>query len=230
MKRTPMLLIAGTAGLALTLPLVASAHHRPGHQQGTGNLTIKASANPILFGRSVTFTGRLSGADSTGKTIELQHDPFPFGTSYDTLTTTTTNTKGEYTVTAKPDRNTNFRTVANTDPRSLSDNLTVGVRMRITRRVSDRTPARGQIVVFRGTVKPAHDGRRVRIQRRRSTGTWRTVARPRLGPPTPYALGVSVYRRGLRINRDGVFRVSITPHADHVGNKTRRIRLDVPPR
>lgn len=228
MKRTPMLLIAGAAGLTLALPLVASAHHKPGHQQGTGNLTIRTSTNPVLYGRFATFTGRLSGSDNGGKTIELQHDPFPFGTSYDGLTTTVTNAQGEYTVSGNPDRNTNYRTVANTDPQARSDNLTIGVRMRINRRVSDRTPAKGQIVTFRGTVKPAHDGRRVLIQRRRSTGTWRTVARPRLRPPTPYAIGASVYRRGLRINRDGVFRVRIKTHADHIGNITRRVRLNVP--
>lgn len=225
-----VLTVATAAGaLGLAVPLAATADHRPGHApKGTGNLTIRATPNPVLFGRSVTIAGTLRGGDDAGKTIELQHDPWPFGTTYSALTTTTTNTRGDYTLTARPDRNTNYRTVAKVSPEARSDNLQVGVKMRITRRVSDRTPRRGQVVRFTGKVKPAHDGRRVLIQRRRSTGTWRTIARPRLKPPTAYAIGVSVYSRGIRINRDGVFRVRVKSHADHIGNKTRRIRLDVP--
>ena len=78
-------------------------------------------------------------------------------------------------------------------------------------------------------MKPNHNGYRVAIQRRRSTGSWRTVARPRLRGTVPYAIGgKSVYSKALRINRDGIFRVKINSHADHVGNVTRRVRLDVP--
>jgi len=228
MKRL-ILMAAMAAMAALAIPLVATAaKKKPSKPPGTGNLTIKASANPVLFGSAVTFTGRLRGNDNSAKTIELQHDPFPYGAGYDALKTTATDGNGDYTVSDTPDRNTNYRVVANTTPEARSDNLTVGVRMRISRKVSDRTPARGQVVTFSGKVKPAHDGRTVLIQRRRANGTWRTVAKPTLKAPTAYAIGVSVYSRGLRINRDGVFRVRIKSHADHIGNTTRTVRLNVP--
>jgi len=219
--------VAAAAALALTLPLAATSAKKPVKQPGTGNLSIKPSVNPVLFGRFVTFTGRLTGGDKANKVIELQHDPYPYGTGYDGLTTTRTNSQGEYTVSANPDRNTNYRVVADTSPPARSDNVQVGVRMRINRTVSDRTPARGQLVTFSGKVRPNHDGRRVLIQRRRANGTWRTVARPILHSSATYAIGPSVYSRSLRINRNGVFRVKITSHADHVGNKTRAVRLRV---
>ena len=233
MNRVALRAIVVATAVAMSAPLIATAGHKPNHPSkppGTGNLTINVTPNPVLFGRTVTISGRLRGGDNAGKTIELQHDPYPFATAYESapVATTTTNSQGDYSFTVRPKLNTNYRTVAKIEPEARSDNRQVGVRMRITRRVSDRTPARGQIVTFTGKVKPNHDGRRVAIQRRRRTGTWRTVARPRLKPPTPYAIGVSVYSRDLRINRDGVFRVKINSHGDHVGNKTRRVRLDVP--
>ena len=234
MNRVTLLGLAAAAALTLSVPLIATADHKPGHSnppKGTGDLTITANPNPVLFGRFVTISGRLRGGDNAGKTVTLQHDPFPYGATYNPqpLTTTTTNSQGDYTFSVGPKVNTNYRVVANVNPEERSDNRTVGVRMRITRRVSDRTPRRGQLVTFSGTVKPNHNGYRVAIQRRRSTGSWRTVARPRLRGTVPYAIGgKSVYSKALRINRDGIFRVKVNSHADHVGNVTRRVRLDVP--
>jgi hypothetical protein len=231
MNRVLLTGVAAAGALALTVPLVATADHRPGHPpkppKGTGNLTISAAPNPVLFGRSVTISGRLRGNDNGGKTIELQHDPYPFATEYNPKPTATTTTQadGDYSFTVRPEVRTNYRTVAKIEPEARSDNQTVGVKVRITRRVSDNTPRRGQVVTFTGTVTPAHDGRTVYIQRRRSTGSWRTVATTRLKDD---GASRSVYRRGLRINRDGTYRVKINTHADHTGNKTRRVRLDVP--
>ena len=231
MKRVPLKALAAATALAMTAPLVATADHKPGHPAkpppGTGNLSIAAAPNPVLFGRAVTISGRLRGGDNAGKTIVLQHDPYPYATEYNPrpVETTTTNADGDYTFTVTPEVNTNYRTVARVDPEARSDNQTVGVKMRITRTVSDATPRRGQVVTFTGTVKPAHDGRTVYIQRRRSDGTWRTVATDRLDAAPG---DVSTYERDLRINRDGTFRVKVNTHADHIGNKTRRIRLDVP--
>ena len=224
------MVFAAAAALMLTVPLIATADHKPGHgntPKGTGNLTIDATPNPVLFGRSATISGRLRGGDNSGKTIVLQHDPYPFGATYDPkqVAQTTTNAQGEYTFTVTPKLNTNYRTVARIEPEARSDNLQLGVKVRITRTVSDTTPRVGQVVTFAGTVKPAHDGRTVYVQRRRSDGSWRTVATDALDAA---AGDVSTYERELRINRDGTYRVKVNSHADHIGNKTRRVRLDVP--
>jgi hypothetical protein len=228
MKRA-LLATAGVAtGLAFALPIVATADHKPGHGNpgpNAGDPTISATPNPVLWGASTKISGGLKGNDSAGKTIELQHDPFPFGTTYETVASTTTNADGDYTFTVVPDRNTNYRAVAKLEPEQLSPNLQVGVRMRVTRRVSDTTPKVGQVVTFTGRVRPAHDGRTVYIQRRRSDGAWRTKATAVL---TDGGDVDSNYSQELRISRDGVYRVLVKTHDDHLGNKSRRVRLDVP--
>lgn len=225
-----IVLLAAVATVAV--PIVASADHKPGHVKNpgpnVGDPTISATPNPVLWGRSVVITGRLKGGDNGGKTIELQHDPYPFGTTYDPVATATTSADGEYSFTVEPDRNTNYRTVAKVDPERFSPNLRVSVRLRVTRRVDDHTPARGQVVTFTGTVTPAHDGRSVYIQRRTPSGGWRTVAITTLTDAGAADPDRSTYARDLRINRDGIFRVRVTTHGDHVGNKSRRVRLDVP--
>ena len=228
MKRALLATAAMAAGMAFALPIVATADHKPGHGNpgpNAGDPTISATPNPVLWGRSVTITGGLKGNDSAGKTIELQHDPFPFGTTYEKVATTTTNADGDYTFSVVPDRNTNYRTVAKLEPEQLSPNLTVGVKMRVTRQVSDSTPNVGQVVTFTGRVRPAHDGRTAYIQRRRSDGSWRTKATTVLKDGGDVD---SVYSHELRITRDGVYRVLVKTHGDHLGNKSRRVRLDVP--
>ena len=99
--------------------------------------------------------------------------------------------------------------------------------MRINRRVDDRRPERGQTVTFSGHVAPAHDGATVLLQRRRPSGSWKTVARPVLQDAGADDPTRSMYTRAKRITRNGVFRARIKAHDDHLGNKTRRIRIVV---
>ena len=96
--------------------------------------------------------------------------------------------------------------------------------MRITRAVDDTTPASGQTVTFSGIVTPEHDGMAVFIQRRRATGTWRTFATTTLQQA---AGDQSSYSHGVVIKRDGVWRAKVKADEDHLGNKSRRMRLDV---
>jgi hypothetical protein len=222
------MLLAAALVAMLVVPLLATAAKPVKKPPGTGNLTIGASSNPVKYGFSVTISGTLRGSDNAAKKIELQHDPYPYGTTYDTLATTTTDAKGNYSFTVKPVKNTNFRTVAKTNPQALSDNLQVGVKLRVTRTVDDFTPDRGQPVTFSGTVVPSHDGRTVYIQRRRKDGTWHNVATTTLTDAGADKPTTSNYSRDLRIYRDGLFRMRVRSHGDHVGNKSRRIRLDVP--
>jgi hypothetical protein len=89
--------------------------------------------------------------------------------------------------------------------------------------VSDRTPRTGSLVTFRGTVRPAHDGRTVLIQRRTSTGSFTTVARTSLRDAgTTY----SSYSRRIRVNRDGVYRTKLAGDADHVNGFSRAVTID----
>jgi hypothetical protein len=208
--------VVAIAALAVALPVIAQADHKPGHDKpgtpkppppaGT-DLTIAAQPNPTIFRRATVISGSLKGADNEGKTVTLRQDEFPYGTGATNVATTTTDAKGDYTFTRNPSRNTSYQALAEgkTSPAVL-----VKVRIRMRLRVSDLTPAVGQRVRFRGRACPTHDGLGVRIQRQTAKGTFRTVRRTTLKPATR----CSVFSRRMRVFRDGTFRVT-ADDADH---------------
>ena len=230
MNRTLFMAAAAGATVALVLPLVATADHRPGHKpnQPNPNLSIGAEPNPVLWGRAITVSGRLRGSDNTGKTIELQQNPHPFSGAFRAVSTTTTDAQGDYTFPGiRPLSHTQYRVEADLNPDEISANEVVLVRKKITRRVDDRTPDRGDRVTFSGRVTPPHDGDTIQLQRRRPSGSWRTFANVTLEDAGPTRPNSSVYEHSLRIFRDGKWRARIKADEDHLGNRSRRIRIDV---
>jgi len=204
------------AVVAVVLPVIAQADHKPGHAkpgkppkpapQTQTDLTIAAQPNPTVFRGATVISGRLKGPNNAGKTVVLREDEFPYGTGITNAATTTTDAKGDYRFTRRPRRNTAYQAVANTGVAygtTVSIRVLVNVRIRMGLRVSDRTPRVGQVVRFRGRACPAHDGLVVRIQRRTRSG-FRTVRRTRLRA----ASRCSVYRRRFRVYRDGTYRVT----------------------
>ena len=233
MNRKLFAVVAAVATVALMVPLMATAAKKP-PKSPTGpnpDLTIAAGTNPVPFGKTTTITGRLRGQDNAGKTIELGENPYPFrmgGNPFKSVGTATTDANGDYSFTITPELNTNYRVrTTDVDPEQVSGPVFVRVKMRITRSVDDRTPAKGQTVTFAGKVRPAHDGDTVLIQRRRPTGTWRTLQNVTLEPGPP-GEDSSAYDAQVTILRDGVWRARIKRDEDHLGNRSRRIRLDVP--
>ena len=214
--------IVATAALIAPLGMAA----KPPKKNPNPNLSIKADPNPVRFGKTVTISGRLRGNDNAGKTIELEGDAYPFDGKFSREGTATTNAQGDYTFQVKPDQHTQYRSVAKLNPDETSGVITERVKKQVTRSVDDRTPARGQVVTFSGFVRPAHDGMTVFIQRRRPTGTWKTMATTTLEHVGPG--DESSYSQDVEIMRDGVWRAKVRADADHLGNRSRRIRLDVP--
>jgi len=96
--------------------------------------------------------------------------------------------------------------------------------LRVSLKVSDRTPRPGQRVRFSGVVRPPQDGSSLLIQRRKRNGRFRTVARTKLRNAGPR---VSAYSRRLRVFRDGVFRARVPAGDDHRGGTSRRKRVNV---
>ena len=63
-------LLAALAAAACFAP-AATADHKPGHQGGggggnAGNPSLRAQPNPVLAGRTLTLTGKLTGANNSG--------------------------------------------------------------------------------------------------------------------------------------------------------------------
>ena len=196
-----------------------------GHAQ-PNTLTIKSSLATLTFGAATTISGKLNGPGNAGVEITLEENPHPYTRGFKpTGLKTTTNASGGYTFSVKPDANTRYRATAKTKPPVTSPETAVTVRVKVTLRLSDRTPAVGQRVRFSGYVSPAHDGKVARIQRRTSTGSWKTVARATLVAATPVnGVARSKFSKRLRINRTGTYRARVRPgDGNHAaGNSPRR--------
>jgi hypothetical protein len=91
-------------------------------------------------------------------------------------------------------------------------------------KVSDLTPARGGQVRFFGFVKPAQDGRLLRLQRRGRGGSYRTVKRLKLKDA---GASRSSFSGTLRILGDAVFRARLPGDSEHEAGTSRARRLKV---
>jgi len=227
--------IAGVVVAAAAGPAVAT--HKPGHTPGGGTteLSLKADTpivryDPTLVppGGVATLSGRLRGQANAGQVVVLTQNPAPLAdnTFEPTGREATTDAQGNYRFTGViVPVNTQFRTQTAT-PLRTSDIALVSVRPRVSFRVGDSTPRRGQRVRFRGKVWPEHDAKPVSIQRRGRDGKFRTVKRTvtRDAPGESF----SRYRTRVRIRSTGVYRVVVRPgDEDHINGISRKRRLVV---
>jgi hypothetical protein len=114
---------------------------------------------------------------------------------------------------------------AKTSPPVESAVVDVLVRVHVMLRLGDATPRVGQRVRFFGSAAPQHDGSVVRIQRRRATGSWKTVGLTLLRDAGDER---SRYSRRLRIRRDGTYRARvIAVDGDHLSGTSRRRSAEV---
>jgi hypothetical protein len=215
-----MKLASLVVAVGLSLAGTAVAHHRPGHVGGgSGNINVNASPTPVVFGAATTVSGKLSGSNSGGQQVTLTEDPFPYD-AYVNPRTATTDANGNFTFRLVPASNANYRVAA----RGEQDFASVRVRMRVGFVASDSTPARGQRVLFSGTVAPKHDGRTALVQRLSVTGAWATVRRTLLRTTTGNR---SRYATTLTIRRSGTYRVRVAADGDHLTgtSRTRILRV-----
>jgi plastocyanin len=90
--------------------------------------------------------------------------------------------------------------------------------LRVTLKASDTTPLAGKRVRLFGVVKPAQDGRKLRIQRRLRNGKFKTIATTRLKA----ARGdKSTYSLKLKLSKDTVLRATVA------GTSSKARKLDV---
>jgi hypothetical protein len=209
--------VPAALALGFVVPAAQAAPPTP-HQ-----LSIATSSPRIVFGEKVALTGTLTGEDAAGETVTLQEDPFPFG-EFKNAVTTLTAANGSYRFERTPSVNVKYRARAKSKSPATSGEVLVKVAPKIDLTVSDTTPKSGQKVRFSGTVAPAHDGQKASIQRRTSSGRFKTIARATLADA---GAAVSNWKRTLTINTTGTFRVVLPLHDDHATGKSRRVRLTV---
>jgi len=220
------LTILGVLVAALAVPALGSAAHKPGHGNApqSGNPTIAVNPEPVVFNSFTTVRGSIKGNQVANERVELEELPFPFtGMQWRPVSAVNTDSKGNYRFSVRPRQNVRYR-VRWRD--AVSSEAFVRVRILVGRRVSDPTPRAGQLVrFFSSTVAPAHDGQRVYVQKRTSTGRWATVARTSLRDAGPSRPGFSAYSVRVRVPSDGVYRVRVQGDADHAWGTSNLRRL-----
>ena len=185
-------------------------------------VTLKGSADTVTFSTPLTLTGSVQG-EKAGVAVALERRPST-SPAFVAAGTAVTDVRGDFSFTERPQANTVYRVTAAITPPATSAEVAAAVAPLVGLRVGDSTPRSGRRVSFRGTVRPAHDGRRVAIQRKRADGTWRTVATP---PLLDAGSAYSRYSRRVRISRSGTYRTVIAAHADHAQGTSRERTLTV---
>jgi hypothetical protein len=210
------------ADLTFTTPAAGAA---------TPVLTAATSRKTVVFGTGITIAGTLTGGTVAGQTITLESNPAPYtGGFKSTGLTTVTSATGAYSIPVSPGANTRYRVSTGAKKsETLSGEVQVRVRPKVTLGISDRTPSSGQRVWFRGHVTPGHDGKVARIQRRTASGTWRTVARTTLVTAAPVGdVARSKFAKRVRILKSGTYRVRVAPaDGDHIAGISPRRSVTV---
>ena len=189
-------------------------------------VSIGAVPSTVTYGRSAVISGHVTGAKSGGVQVTLEAQPYPFTTPFRaTGAVTTAASNGRYSFTVAPRVRTRYEVVAKTAPPVTSGVATIGVRYAVSFFVSSTVVHRGALVRFFGSIRPAANGRMVLIQRRSSTGVYRTVARTRLRRTTSSTR--SSYSARLRILTTGVYRVRMLAHTPYAASNSRSRRISV---
>lgn len=188
----------------------------PGQGSPTPTLAFTASPLTVLFGSSTTLKATLTNFPANaGQTVELSENAYPFSGGFKNVATAVTDANGVAKFIRKPRLHTQYQATAKQQGKDLTGAaVQVKVRAKISMGLSDSTPRKGQRVRFRGSVTPAHDGRIVYIQKRRSTGGYKTLTQTTLKAVTGGAR--SSYSKTLRIRSSGIYRVLVRSHADHL--------------
>lgn len=204
-SRLLRLMITVTAALFATLLIWTS-----GASAKTNAPKPASSVNPVTYGKSIQVTGALKGNPSAGLAIELQASPFPY-TAYTAIAGATTSGTGAYAFSHQPLINTRYRVATTTqNPQVISGELAQVVNQRVSFSVGDKTPRKGALVRFYGSVTPARDGSNVSVQRRTSTGAWATVKRIKLVDAGAIR---SSYSKRIRVYKSATYRVTMAPTA-----------------
>jgi hypothetical protein len=188
------------------------------------NLSIKASATTVTFGKTVTISGTVKGI-AAGTSIDLQQNPYPYAGFKPAGKSAVVDPAGNYSIAGVlPAVHTQYKVVAKTSPPSESAAVFVRVRLKVAFSVSDLTPKRGSLVRFYGTVAPAHDGKPVLIQKKTATG-YKTVGRTTL---IDNGAATSKYSKKLRVRSSGTYRVvvqSVDQDHDDGTSRSRTVKV-----
>ena len=131
--------------------------------------TLAASAASVVFGQSVTLTGRLTKGASpmAGQTVTIQGQPVG-SAAFAAVTTAVTDASGNFTAIVKPDRLTTYKATF----AGLAAEPTAAVSVaHLVKLTVKRKGTKGYV---KGSVGPAHTGLAVQVQQKKGS-RWVTV-------------------------------------------------------
>jgi hypothetical protein len=173
---------------------------------------IAFSERNVLVGAPVTISGTLvNGAADAGRQVQLYERRAPFPGTWAVLQEATAGADGSYSFTVAPPRKAYFSVVAPATAaagRQATPGWLVSVRRKISIKVSDRTPSKGQLVRFSGFISPAFPlgpSSVATLQRRDRTGAFANVRAVLLKAAGSF----TSYRIRVRVRRAGTYRVYV---------------------
>ncbi len=146
-------------------------------------LTIVVNPSTVSEGSMTTISGNLTGATVASQTVDLFEQPAGQSTFTDVAQTQTT-ASGAYSFARAVQTNAKWyaKSIGIQSPAVAESVLAV-----IALHPSSVRPKAGAKVMLSGTIAPSHAGERVALQRLLG-GRWVTIARPRLGARSRFAI------------------------------------------
>jgi hypothetical protein len=126
-------------------------------------LSIQASADPLVYGQSLTISGVAAGAAGQPVTLLAR----TAGGAFTEVAKTTTEADGDYSFMQMPLQSTYYRV---SDAAAQSTALVEGVAFALTSTPPPTTAEAGQLVSFSGTLSPAPVGQVVYLEREYPSG------------------------------------------------------------
>jgi hypothetical protein len=190
-------------------------------------VTLAATPNPVPYGSGTTLAGTLTGTGNANRVVQLQANPFPYTQGFQPVgNSQLTNAQGGFSFLLPPvPINTQYRVLMPEKPSVVSPIVSVGVAVRVSTHVRRTRTARGLLVRFSGTVRPARDGAQFAIQKRHGS-KWVTIN----GGITHHSRTgtFSRYSKRIRLRHGGTFRVFVgIVDGNYVSNVGRSVHIRV---
>ncbi|MCX6364149.1 MAG: hypothetical protein NTW58_08285 [Actinobacteria bacterium] len=188
-------------------------------------LTLRPRASHIVYGETVGVAGYLTaaGVPLAGGRVEIRRTDAGGVTT--TATTATTDGHGFYEATIAPQANAAWTAAAAGPAGQTIVSETFGdlkVAPEVMIALAEQRAGNGYVETFSGTVKPAHAGSSVFVQRL-TGGAWRTLASGSLDGRSRYRISWPLPLRSATY----LFRTLLPTHADHAAGVSRTARLRV---
>jgi hypothetical protein len=185
-------------------------------------LTLGATPNPILAGRSTTLAGSLTGTGAAGRQVVLQANPWPYAGFVNIANPQVTNPQGAFSFPVLSQGvTTQYRVLMPHNQRIVSPVVVVGSTVSVTMKVKVRRGERRGRLRFSGHVRPAVDGHQLLIQKLGKTG-WNNIASMVARHASASA---SRYVKHVRQRRGGRYRVVANINAQYVPSAARSKRI-----